>query len=341
MSPQFVDFDGDGHLDIVAGTFDGSPHVAFGTDQGWKQPEQILDCKGERILLNQFWNFDAKKWDETQRCDPQGFTLPPGQCTSAFAWDYDGDGVLDLLLGDYKGGNLYLRRNGGKAGAPAFATVNEPVLLGKEPLQVPHKMATPRIVDWDGDGLPDLVIGSMGDAYEGGEGGAVYLYRNIGKRGAPEWAQPVVLVEQSRKDSTAPLRPDAGLYMDVGDIDGDGDPDLIVGGYSMWKPAAPVLTGEQQARVAALQADLEKVDAETKAVLAEVDQAVKGLEEEAAAKKRQELIDGHKQDFADQSKRRKAIKTELEPMVSEPKRVSYVWLYENLAKRAPKSVGSR
>jgi hypothetical protein len=56
MSPQFVDFDSDGRLDVVAGTFDGSPHVAYATEKGWKQPVHVLDGKGERILLNQFWN---------------------------------------------------------------------------------------------------------------------------------------------------------------------------------------------------------------------------------------------------------------------------------------------
>src|SRR5688572_25752036 len=181
MSPQFVDFNHDGKLDIVAGIFDGSPHVAFGSEQGFKPPEQILDRDGQRILINMFWNFDTKKWDTTTRCNPEGFDLPEGQCTSAFAWDIDQDGDFDLLLGDYKSGYLYLRRNDGKRSEPRFATRNEPVLLGKEPLQVPHKMATPLVFDWDGDKLPDLLIGSMGGT---DEGGAVCLYRNIGKQGA-------------------------------------------------------------------------------------------------------------------------------------------------------------
>lgn len=53
MSPQFVDFDADGRLDIVAGTFDGSPHVARGSAEGWRAPEQILDASGARIVTCQ------------------------------------------------------------------------------------------------------------------------------------------------------------------------------------------------------------------------------------------------------------------------------------------------
>ena len=71
-SPVFRDMNGDGQLDIVAGTFDGSPHVAFGTDKGWQQPEQILEANGERIVFNQFWNFDTKKWEKTTRSDLPG-----------------------------------------------------------------------------------------------------------------------------------------------------------------------------------------------------------------------------------------------------------------------------
>src|SRR5262245_5779170 len=99
MSPQFVDFDHDGRLDIVAGTYCGSPYVAIGSESGWRQPVPILDGNGERIVLNMFWNYDTKKWDETTRCDPHGHSLERGHGTSAFAWDCDGDGDLDLLLG--------------------------------------------------------------------------------------------------------------------------------------------------------------------------------------------------------------------------------------------------
>ncbi len=46
--------------------------------------------------------------------------------------------------------------------------------------------ANPVIADWDGDGLWDIITGSSD--------GGVYCYRNIGKRGEPEFVPPWTLV---------------------------------------------------------------------------------------------------------------------------------------------------
>ena len=337
MSPQFVDFNADGNLDIVAGTFDGSPHVAFGTGPGpatgWKQPEQILDRAGARIVLNDFWNFDAKKWDATTRCDPPGHDLEKGQCTSAWAMDWDGDGDLDLLLGDYKNGYLYRRMNEGTSSKPQFATVNVPVLAGGKPLHLEGKMGTMRLVDWNRDGLMDLVCSSMGDAYsEDGEGGGVYLFLNRGKKDAPEFAEPVTLVAAGKKEAIdGPTRPDSGLYVDVADDDGDGDLDLIVGGYSHWKPKARQLTPEEKERVKVLQADLKKLDQRLTALSQAMMEAAKGIDDpEAANKKRTEVLKEQAAERSELAKKRAAISTELDPLVPGPKRVSFCWRYENL-----------
>ena len=59
-------------------------------------------------------------------------------------------------------------------GAPAR------VLDGAAPIDVAGGHATPAFLDWDGDGLPDLLVGQF-------DGGKLRLYRNRGKKGAPRF----------------------------------------------------------------------------------------------------------------------------------------------------------
>ena len=338
MSPQFVDFDSDGQLDIVAGIFDGSPHLVRGTEQGWGKPEQIFDRNGERIVLNAFWNFDTKKWDSTNKFDAKGQGKKgsdgEGQITSAVAFDWDGDGDLDLLLGDYRSGKVFRRLNEGTAQKPAFSLVNELVHAAGQPIDVPGKVATMRLVDWNKDGLLDLACGSMGDPYGEGDGGGVFLFLNTGSQQAPTFAAPMTLVECSKKGATEPTRPDSGLYMDFGDHDSDGDFDMVVGGYSHWQPAAVVLTAAQEARVEQLKAEIALLSKDMTAIHEAMSKATAGLDEAAATKKRDEMYAARKDELSGIGKKRQTLQQELDPLVPGAKRVSYVWLYENVGASA-------
>jgi hypothetical protein len=331
MSPQFVDFDADGHLDIVAATFDGSPKVARGTAKGFVQPVHVLDRDGARIVMNQFWNFDSKRWEETNRCDPAG--AEHGHLTSAWACDWDGDGDLDLLLGDHDKGQVMVRRNEGTSQQPLFATRNTLVLAAGQALRVPGTVATLRLLDVTGDGREDLVVGSMGDAYGIGVGGAVYVYPDVGKGEARELGAAIVWVEPSRKGTAEPVRPDTGLHMDVVDHDGDGDLDLVVGGYSHWTPPAPKLSAEQEQRVLQLQAELAAVARQSGAIHEAIDKATEGLAEAEREQKFQQLLEARRAELKELGGKRTTLSKELEPMLPGQKRHSFVWLYENITPR--------
>lgn len=64
---------------------------------------------------------------------------------------------------------------------PAFAPP-EKVLAGSLPIDVAGGHATPAFHDWDGDGLKDLLVGQF-------EGGRLRLYKNQGRKGAPEFGE--------------------------------------------------------------------------------------------------------------------------------------------------------
>jgi len=96
--------------------------------------------------------------------------------------DWNGDGLADLLVGEGGGtlaGTVHVFLNVGTAGAPAFAGSSHLQAAGQD-LSVPGEGclgAFPRVVFWNADLLPDLLVGSAN--------GTVTLYLNEGAPGSP------------------------------------------------------------------------------------------------------------------------------------------------------------
>ena len=207
-----ADLDGDGKNDLITGTYEGLVYWLRGGATGFAKPEQLQNADGAPLRAGMFWETPAKRWQHMK--DPHGI--------SAFPVDWDADGDFDLVLGT-TGGEILVTINEGTPKAPRFAAAMTKLTVdgGKYELKVSTGHSMPVAVDWDGDGLFDIVTGSAD--------GAVWWYRNVGKKGAPSFADRAALVPPS---SDAFDAPGIRTQVAVADFDGDGRVDLLVGDYA-------------------------------------------------------------------------------------------------------------
>jgi FG-GAP-like repeat len=240
-----VDFDGDGHLDLVSGSYDpGELYLFRGQGKGQFAAREVINDKSGKPILKV----------PSQKHPVESF----GTWMALVDWDADGD--FDILVGTYDG-FMFLRRNEGSRTKPSYATENEWVQVGTKRLRVPGGSqvpavesghANPVIVDWDGDGLWDIVTGSAG--------GGVYCYRNVGQQGQPRFEAPVTLVPGHQGIGYSELleasqepKPGIRSQIAVTDYDGDGKLDVLVGDFCTYLHIKKDLTAAQQREFESLQ----------------------------------------------------------------------------------------
>jgi hypothetical protein len=180
LAPAFGDLDADGDPDMLLGT--------------WNQ--DILYYVNEGSAKTPRWTLDEAR------------TIRPPRASHATPalGDLDGDGDLDLVLGQASG-TLTLFRNTGSRTSPRFE-LGPNVLEGIRP----GRRTAPTLVDIDGDGRLDLVVGR-----ESAEGAVAY--RQTGPANAPRFEEDAAF--------TLPLPSLATPRF--ADLDGDGVVDLASG----------------------------------------------------------------------------------------------------------------
>jgi len=120
----------------------------------------------------------------------------------------------------------------------------EDVLAGDKPLE--GQNVSPCIVDWDGDGVPDLITGDAS--------GLVMFYKGTRTPNGLRFASGVELVGPHTFPNPDD-RPMQRAKVAVADWNNDGKLDLIVGDFSYKASTPKNLTATQQKRLKELQAE--------------------------------------------------------------------------------------
>jgi hypothetical protein len=212
-----VDLDGDGHLDILSGSYSrmdrdmaGLFQVLRGQKDGTFRKAEVLNGTDGKPLI-----IPADNEKE----------LTEKICTRPFAVDWDGDGKLDLVVGNFSG-TFYWFKGQGKG---KFLPTPQLIKSGDKPLKVPAAHSDPFVIDLDGDGSLDLVSGCS-------DGGIYWAHNRAGKGKMPDLEpfQPLIKPGHAAKPGQ-PFResdltgPTHATRVWVADINGDGKLDLIVG----------------------------------------------------------------------------------------------------------------
>ena len=181
ITPTAVDFNGDGRLDIICGDEDG--RVAFLENTG-----QVVDGMPQFLPPRYFRQFAAD--------------VKFGALATPYAFDWDGDGDDDLIVGNSAGYIAFIENLGGNPvrwAAPRYLAAGGQLIREQAgpngsiqgPAEAKWGYSILSVADWDGDGLPDIMTNGIW--------GKVMWYRNIGTRTAPRLAaaQPVELAPGS------------------------------------------------------------------------------------------------------------------------------------------------
>ncbi|WP_018625856.1 FG-GAP repeat domain-containing protein [Niabella aurantiaca] len=208
---KYVDYDSDGDPDILIGVDDWG-------DYGW---DNAFNSKGEwtrgplhgyvYLLENVNGTYQNKGRLQVNGKDLDVFGAPTPNMA-----DFDGDGDLDLICGEFLDKLTYFENIGTRA-RPVFSK-GRYLKNEKGVISMDLEMIIPVAVDWNKDGLTDLVVGD--------EDGRVALIENTGK---VENSMPVFKSARYFQQEAADVKFGALVTPFSVDWDGDGDEDLICG----------------------------------------------------------------------------------------------------------------
>ena len=263
--PRFADFNGDGVDDLITGSY-------FGDSQ---RVRTKADGTSRHDNNGQYWGDVFIFWGNAD-----GTFQPRELLTNAlmhptpvpFDWDKDGDfdlvtiawsaggaediemrgGKVEEMDADFvPSSQVVWMENVGTKTEPEFShpqNILESETIKNEYGEFNENYACALPVDWNDDGLIDIVIGGYG-------WGSLYYYENIGTETEAKFGERVTLKQGLESDggkecpTTEEIPWGNSLQLIVIDWDGDGVKDIVAGDNASFYKPNPDFTDEQLAEV--------------------------------------------------------------------------------------------
>lgn len=200
-SVKASDLNGDGLKDLLVA--DSKGYFWIFLNKGTKKEPKFT--RGE---LLPFWLKDSDEKVNSR----SGAIVPKIQLV-----DFTGDGLVDLIIGDFEG-RLYFVRNTGNASLPKF---HSPIDSKELEIKTDSKgrlwcnYLAPCYYDWDGDGKMDLIMGEGTFSANN-----IFFLKNTGSNERPVFDPPKLMIASQGREHLVPQ---------VIDWNEDGKPDLVFG----------------------------------------------------------------------------------------------------------------